>query len=125
MGPTPSGSVASCQSAVLSEKLSHNPQGASPSPRRSQSSGLIRRAIDGGQTFAREPGVSSLIATDLLRVAGEFDQARQWCDAALATTTEYPEVVTKVLRFERTHIEARDRTIHAIAKAVQEIDKLH
>jgi hypothetical protein len=91
--------------------------GAAAAARR-QAIALWKQGKARGISFMEDLPSEFALATDVLRRAGEFDQAREACLAAL-DAGELPPLIEGILRFELALIGRRDAARHSLAELKQ------
>jgi hypothetical protein len=70
-----------------------------------------------GKAFTSEPGVSEAIAVDCLRRAGRGGEALPAIECIL--TANYPEVINKILLFQRHLIQVKDTRRYLVKDAIE------
>lgn len=80
---------------------------------------LIDRAAAAGSPLTDDATANGGIRTDLLRRAGRFEDADACASATLAMSP--PEIVRKVLEFQRQLIAKQDRSCRTVAQAIDAI----
>ncbi|MDO9565124.1 MAG: hypothetical protein Q7J15_00040 [Candidatus Desulfaltia sp.] len=95
---------------------------ASQSPQavtcRKRAAAMLRKAQASGQTLSDQPGAITTILVDLLRRAGELDEAAKVIQESKATKTE--DTVIRIMEYQTELIQANDIGCHTIAEALGE-----
>lgn len=77
---------------------------------------LLLKARDSGQTFARSPFLEQSLLVDLMRRAGQFEEARKYCEEGLKMK-QLSEKEEMVLAYQEDLIEKKDTKRHTIDEA--------
>ena len=88
---------------------------------RNKAADLILAILHDGAKFSTQEGASEAIVTDVLRRAGRGDQAIQIISEALGK--DIPDVIKKVLMYERTLIQKKDIDEHGIEECSEPISE--
>ena len=75
------------------------------------------KARENGQWFAEDAGLEEAILVDLLRRAGQFDEALKICLERLKKEPE--ETVRIILQYQKTLIEKLDSQGHTVSDAMK------
>ncbi len=84
---------------------------------RKKASDLFMKARENGQWFAEDAGLEEAILVDLLRRAGQFDEALKICLERLKKEPE--ETVRIILQYQKTLIEKLDSQGHTVSDAMK------
>lgn len=79
--------------------------------------GLIKVAVSSGQKFSGQSGADVAITVDLLRRAGQFDEALQIIDEKQAEIND--KIIRKILIFQKELILRSDNQCHTISSAMK------
>lgn len=78
---------------------------------------LLQKAIERHQSFTDQLGAEEAILTDLLRRAGEFEDALRICKKGLNKNPE--EVILNILRFQESIINKKDFACYTIKEGLE------
>lgn len=79
---------------------------------------LLQKARESSQRFVEQPGGEGALIVDLLRRAGQFEEALRICDNGLKKKPE--KLLADILRFEKMLIGEADNTCHLLSEATKE-----
>lgn len=79
---------------------------------------LFRRAVQTNQRFGMDIVEELTVMAEILRRAGQFEDARLLCDSATAMAA-LPRL-EQILKYESTLIKAKDADCHTVAEAVKQ-----
>ncbi len=83
---------------------------------RKQAAALFKTAEDKGQSISEQEGVTAAIRVDLLRRAGETEEARGVITSKIAKAHE--NVISRILDFQSTLLDQNDLGRHTIEEAM-------
>lgn len=86
---------------------------------RKRASELLMKARENSQWFAEDAGMEEAILVDLLRRAGQFDEALKICQDRLKKEPE--ETVRIILLYQQALIEKLDSRRHTVSDAMKEM----